>query len=302
MRLKTGVITLFCTLLAHAAVAEELPSIFGEQSVQIWPMAGSSLANGKEGRTSLEETARQKGSFGGGEKSPGRALLLSAILPGAGEFYAGSKKKAAVFFGIEAITVGLYFSWKGKGDDIEKEFRAVADAHWNPETYVAWRGRTRAQRSNSFTHAMPCSSHVEIIAQAVSFGDCSSSEVQQYYELLGKYDQFVAGWDDLKFVDSDSPVSSYNDVDSVETVHSELRMDYEKQRNDSNKYLKRASNLTGLILVNHVISAIDAARTARLRSQGADAARLERRVRFLVTMHQGSQGQVPMLMAFKPFD
>ena len=209
MRLKTGVITLFCTLLAHAAVAEELPSIFGEQSVQIWPMAGSSLANGKEGRTSLEETARQKGSFGGGEKSPGRALLLSAILPGAGEFYAGSKKKAAVFFGIEAITVGLYFSWKGKGDDIEKEFRAVADAHWTSDIYLAWRGTTKAIRNNSFTHAMPCS--LEASIGSGNLGECDSSELQQYYELLGKYYQFVVGWEDMSFT-TQSPDYDYQDV------------------------------------------------------------------------------------------
>lgn len=299
MNFRTRIVAFLCALLAHAAVADELPSIFGEQSVHIWPMAGSSLANAEEDLTSLGETVRQKGSFGGGEKSPGRALLLSAILPGAGEFYAGSKKKAAVFFGIEAITLGLYFSWSGKGDDIEKEFRAVADEHWDPNTYLAWSKTTKAIRNNSFTHAMPCSA--EVFTGSGYLDECESSELQQYYELLGKYDQFVVGWDDLADVATGNQVE-YTDFDSVETVHSELRMDYEKRRNDSNQYLKRASNLTGLILVNHVISAIDAARTARLRSQGADAARLERRVRFLVTMHPGSRGQVPMLMAFKPFD
>jgi hypothetical protein len=145
---------------------------------------------------------------------------------------------------------------------------------------------------------MPCSLQV----MEDRFGDCGSGEKQQYYELLGKYDQFVAGWDDLTFADTGNPVTAYTEIDSVEKVHSELRLDYETRRDDSNKHLKRASNIAGLILVNHVISAIDAARTARARAAGADEEALARRARLLFTLHPGSRGQVPMLMAYKPFD
>jgi hypothetical protein len=106
----------------------------------------------------------------------------------------------------------------------------------------------------------------------------------------------------LTFVATGNAVQTYTEIDSVEKVHSELRLDYEVKRDDSNKYLKRASNIAGVILVNHVISAIDAARTARARAAGADEAMLERRTRLLFTLHPGSRGQVPMLMAYKPFD
>jgi hypothetical protein len=301
MKFSKGLTVLLCAVLVQGVSAGELPSIFGEQQeqMQVWPLAAGGDDWEAPSRAVAEEPMAE---YGKPEKSPKRAFLLSMLLPGAGEFYAGSKKKAAIFFGIEAAAAGLYFSWNGKGNDVEDEFRAVADEHWDVEAYMAWRSTTRAIRNNSFTHALPCSSSVDSYLETGKFSGCSSSEVQQYYELLGKYDQFVAGWDDLKDERTGNPIGAYTEIDSVENVVSELRLDYEVQRDDSNKYLKRATNIAGLVLVNHVISAIDAARTARGRAQGVDPATLERRTRFLFTLHQGSRGEVPMLMAYKPFD
>jgi len=141
------------------------------------------------------------------------------------------------------------------------------------------------------------------LVPVLTLASCGSSEKQQYYELLGKYNQFVAGWDDLVDVGTGNKVE-WTDFDSVETVQSALRLDYEDQRHDSNKYLDRASTVAGLLLVNHVISAIDAARTARARSNGVSEAVLERRLRFLVELRPGtgSTGPMPMLCAFKPLD
>ena len=62
-------------------------------------------------------------------------------------------------------------------------------------------------------------------------------DTQQYYEVIGKYDQFVYGWDDTK----DLTLDTNNDQ-----VQSTLRLDYEDQRNESNKLLKRASVVVGL--------------------------------------------------------
>ena len=67
-------------------------------------------------------------------KSSKRAFLLSALVPGLGEWYAGSKKRADIygynhppraiaFFGAEAALVGMWAAWKGKGNDIVEEFR-----------------------------------------------------------------------------------------------------------------------------------------------------------------------------------
>jgi len=233
------------------------------------------------------------------EKSPRRAFLLSALLPGAGELYAGATKRAIGFAAVEAVALGLYFSWKGKGDDIEKEFRDVADASWDPVAYLEWRTSTRASRFSSITHALPCSSFVaeggDISAR---LRDCSGREVQQYYELIGKYNQYIAGWDDVLRTSSSSPVQP-TDIDSVESFSSQKRLAYEVQRDDSNRYLKRAGNILGLVLVNHALSAIDAARAARLRN-GEKAAAVEERTRLALVLPP-ERRRPTMLMAYKPF-
>ena len=55
-------------------------------------------------------------------KSPKRAFLMSMLVPGSGEFWAGAKKRAALFFGLEVIGLTVRSNWDGKGDDLEDDF------------------------------------------------------------------------------------------------------------------------------------------------------------------------------------
>ena len=290
---RAGLIALFSAVVAGSAIAGELPSMFGAPGVL--------LALGEEEASGPVVAAEDSMTATVG-KSPKKAFVLSALLPGAGEYYIGAKKRAMLFFGLEALAWGLYVHWNSKGDDLEDKFRRIADEHWDPLDYIDWRNSGNS-RFSSITHSLPCSSAVALWTgeNKGSFGDCGSSEVQQYYELLGKYDQFVAGWDDVADSLGGDPVPNPVQIDSVKNFYSAQRVDYENRRGESNKFLKRASNVAGLILVNHVFSAIDAARVARARSQGVDEAVLERRTRFLVGMQSGSRGSIPMLMAFKSF-
>jgi hypothetical protein len=77
-------------------------------------------------------------------------------------------------------------------------------------------------------------------------------------------------------------------------------LSYEVDRNESNKYLKRASVILGPLFINRVFSAIDAARVAHARNLGQDEAIIDRRTRFSVALG-GSAGTTPMLMAYRPF-
>ena len=265
---------------------------------QVWPAMSAA-----------KDTPQPKGMdaplvMAGDEKSPRRAFLLSALVPGAGEFYAGATKRAVGFAVVEAAALGLYLTWNGKGNDIVDEFRATARANWSPRDYLDWRATTRATRYSSITHAMPCSSFVGEVTNSITPEDlakslkgCSDRETQQYYELIGKYNQFIAGWKDAK--DRDGNQAQPTEIDSVESFSSQIRFAYEDRRNDSNRYLKRAGNVLGLILVNHALSAIDAARAARAHSSG-NAASFEERTRFSLVLPPERQ-RPTMLMAYKPF-
>ncbi len=167
------------------------------------------------------------------EKSPKTAFFLSLLVPGLGELYAGAKMRAVGFMGAEALTWTAYVSWRSKGNDIKEEFRAYADRHWQEARYSTWRDWNQIQPEPYYeTHALPS----------------KTEDTQQYYELIGKYHQFVYGWDD---VTADFSTDNKN-------VPSSRRQDYETRRNDSNKYLKRASVVTGLAVLNHIASAIHA--------------------------------------------
>lgn len=240
---------------------------------------------------------------GAPQKSPRRAFLLSALLPGSGELWAGARGRAALFFGLEVIGWGTYVNWNGKGSDLEDDFRARADSTYNPWDYLAWRDGPN-EKFSSITHAMPCSTQVAGLPQSTPVAEalrgCSGSEKQQYYELIGKYNQFVSGWKDVYEIDTGNRVTAA-EVDSAENFQSSTRLSYEGDRNESNKYLKRATNVAGVLLVNHVFSAIDAARVARARNLGQDEAMIDRRTRFGVALG-GAVGTTPLLMAYRPFD
>ena len=305
---RTGIALVVAVLTAAGVWAEGLPSILSEEGQAF--LVGLRAVEGDADPESVPRAELSKG------KSSKRAFLLSALVPGVGEWYAGSKKRGLVFLGAEAALWGMWAAWKSKGNDLVEEFRAVADEHWDPLNYLVWRGSTISNNS-SITHALPCSSEVaEVYIPArnewmqqqqtsglgsAAFGGCESSQIQQYYELLGKYDQFAAGWTDL-VRRSTGNAAAPTEVDSVENFHSERRLRYEDDRDESNRFLKRASTVSGVILINHVISAIDAARVARARAAGADEVALQRRTRFALVMQPWVRTRVPMLVAYKPLD
>ncbi len=310
---RTGIALVVAVLTAGGVRAEGLPSILSEEGQAF--LVGLRAVEGDANPEPAPHPETRKG------KSSKRAFLLSALVPGLGEWYAGSQKRGLAFLGAEAALWGMWVAWKSKGNDLEEEFRAVADEHWDPEEYIAWRESTISNNS-SITHALPCSSEVRemyiparrewkdqleagekpgALDRSAVFGGCAPSQIQQYYELIGKYDQYVAGWDDLVRL-STGNAAAPTEVDSVENFHSERRLRYEDDRDESNRFLKRASTISGIILINHVISAIDAARVARARAAGADEAALQRRTRLALVMQPWVRGHVPMLVAYKPLD
>ena len=288
-------------------VAAAAPALEGGGSIRLHPALPSTRFSTGSGELNLAEAGQAHGagpSTGAGGPSPRRAFLYSALVPGAGEYYAGAKRKAALFFGLEILAWSLYATWDGKGNEIEEEFRATADEHFNPLDYLAWR-ETNTSNKTPITHDLPCEEYIEQYMATGGFGDCSGIDVQQYYELIGKYDQFVAGWSDLR--DASGNPTQPVQVDSAKNFDSDIRQAYEDRRDDSNRYLKRAITVAGLALINHVFSAIDAARPAsrageaRERFEASQQARSPGQTRLLVALQPRGRDAVPMLMALRRF-
>jgi hypothetical protein len=162
-------------------------------------------------------------------KSIKRAFVYSLVLPGAGEFYANSKIKAVLFFGLDATLWTLYFNYHKKGKNKENEYIAFADMNWHEDEYKTWWAQLDSTQKEKYSHTLP------------------DRHDQQYYEMIGKYRQFAFAWDDFDpsnaGPDSMSPKRDY----------------YLNLRAQSNNLLNKAKYSAMFSLANHILSAFDAA-------------------------------------------
>jgi len=237
------------------------------------------------------------------KKSPGKALLLSAIMPGAGELYAGSPLKAIFFFGLEIGAWTGVAIYQAEGKDQEDQFQNYADSHWSRGRYWFW-----LETLPSWT--IPNSDPIQIPELAdpqrgidewfFPFEDYENFEDengfthnlpptddQQYYEMIGKYmTQFGPGWDDAWYngLPPNSPNYPYIWSEMTKTDNSDYYMD---MRYKSNQALDKAALFFQIVMLNHVFSALDAGFTVRAKNRKIDTA-------FNVTPMRYQDETVPM--------
>lgn len=193
-------------------------------------------------------------------RSPQKAFIYSLLIPGAGQLYAGSKIKAAVFFLADVAAWGGFAHFRSSGHTKEDEYRAFADAHWDQGPYwdslLSTQGIERWHDADSFPHHLP----YQVVGT-----DTSVLKNGEYYENVGKYDQFIWGWDDLEQYQTGQP-------DPEQNYRSSRRLTYVGMREDANKQFDRATTAVIVSIANHLISAFDAARTARSFNRNTERA------------------------------
>ncbi len=199
-------------------------------------------------------------------KSPYLAGALSLLLPGAGEVYAQSYILAGAFLAAEAT--GWYFNIdeNRRGDDATAEFEMFADQHWNVVKYAEWLNKyAKNFPGGENTQQIPISSDPTLpLWQRVDWQAMNDVEAaiaqfshrlpahgdQQYFELIGKYLQYSYGWDDK--LEQGDGWSDYRDI-SARFRH------YSGMRGTANDHYNTAETVASLIILNHVLSAINAA-------------------------------------------
>jgi hypothetical protein len=209
-----------------------------------------------------------------GMKKPGRALMYSAFIPGTGELYVGAEKRGIAFLAVEAMAWTWYFTQHSSGKNKEDDFKVFADDEWKEWAYLDWyghwedwydarRGENDPNFSQIFTHHLP------------------GQKNDDYYEMIGKYDQFSYGWIGTpneylpgNFAPNDSLLgytfdqTTFHICRGVDGTATRNRDDYMTMRDDANRLLKRASWGISAALFNHVISAVDAALAAKAYNKG----------------------------------
>ncbi len=210
----------------------------------------------------------------GNPKSPIAAGLLSMALPGLGQAYSEDWSlswKSLAFLGAEIALWTGYAIYKADADEQTTLFQAYADEHWSVVEYTNWI-RTNIGQLNpqvnpnniiiSSDASLPPWERVdwtelnrveEGIGRVTGTGFTHRLPVrpeQQYYELIGKYAQYGGGWDDA---------SGFTPSDLLADRVSQRFLDYSKMRGKANDLYYTATTITTVIVVNHLLSALEAA-------------------------------------------
>ncbi len=185
------------------------------------------------------------------EKSPWLAALFSAILPGSGEFYAGSYIKAGIFVAIEAAFISTAIIYNNKGDNKTNDYKNYADHHWSVVKYAQWlidyHNADPAIITSDDPNLPPWERvNLSLLNQyEVGSHNLVMHGEQQYYELIGKYYQYSPGWDD------------YNNGSNNEDISANFKY-YAGQRGDANDLYNIADKAVIVLYINHFLSILDA--------------------------------------------
>ena len=256
-----NLIIFMLSIAAFAAVAETplagtlyMPALSSSKGVML----------AKEGESEAFPGGENELFDSGEHKDIKTSFLLSLALPGAGEFYAGNKIKAGTFLAVEAAAWTGMIIYHKKGNDGEDSYRVFADEHWEFDYYYDW---FRSFGDDSiYTEQLP----VDVVVDGTDT-TYVPNKTHDYYEMIGKYDWFLLGWEDLPNRDAirDSSLSTTGEMDKILAVlerhqyDSDLRMEYMDMRKKTNDYFSWSKYFVGAAIFNHLLSAFDAAWTAK---------------------------------------
>ena len=165
-----------------------------------------------------------------GWKDPGKASLMSAVVPGTGQLYAGSKR-GYVFLGIEAVAMMAYVKYRN-------------DSHDRRDTYYSYVGDPNNPDSRfSFSRL-----HGSIPAEEVArLEEIYAKDPREFYDEVTTNDQLAAGWSD----------SGEN------TGQRSQAATYMSEVNN----LDRKSNFgLATLIANHLVATVDAFRLVRINN------------------------------------
>lgn len=208
--------------------------------------------------------------FGGSPEPsrPGGALpvVLSLLIPGAGEIYMGYYKRGAALVLLEVAAWTGYAAYRQKGLDTRTEYEAYADEHWDQSRWLsehpsgpyftlgdleyegstgAWEDNLKGKVSDNFFY-MPFISRAE--------------DKQHYYENIGKYNWFISGWDDWDAT-LQPPDYHYLELTDHRTAYRNLRV-------ESNDQLENADRFIYLSIAARTYSLIETIMLARKAGDG----------------------------------
>jgi hypothetical protein len=157
-------------------------------------------------------------------KSPGKAALLSLVLPGAGQTYVGAVGKSRLFYSAEAVAWVAYGGFKIWERHKEDEFQSYAAEH---------AGIDRDGKSDYFWQMM---TYYDSRREYEIYGRAGQPERPSYPD--------VVGWD-------------------WQWNNQAARTEYRQLRNEAKGAARKVTFTLGALVLNRIVAAFDAYREAK---------------------------------------
>lgn len=250
-------------VLAVVLVSASAPSARGETPARyvpaLHPPADGFLGSQPGWRNPASAAPRAIESFlareggaapaSGASLSPALAGLMSAVLPGSAQLAMGSRR-GWIYLGVETAAWFGVWALREAGNQAEDDYRAFADEHWVwseydlgpcPDKYAGEPGYETAYADEGLGPR----DFDEERARLVDLYDNARAD---WYDVLGDR-VYACGWDRLG-----------------------NRSRFASMRDDANGLFGAAQGLVAVAFLNHVVSAVDAAKMASNRRKPADQA------------------------------
>jgi len=182
------------------------------------------------------------------QKSPARAFLYSAVIPGSGELYVG-KKRGIAFIVTEIALWSAYAVLHNRAGDLRDDYVRYVDEH------IAFESDSPATSTEKWTLE-----DYEHATQADNWHYVYTDNAGKPVDRVGKF-----YWGDL-------PVEMIHENGEValSESNSEYRVVAYGKRESANTKYKHAKMYLSMVVVNHIVSAIDARIAAVLHNKGLD--------------------------------
>lgn len=217
-------------------------------------------------------------------RSPKVAILLSLLVPGVGQAYSHHSLKAAIFGFVEAsfITAGAIVAYQG--NKRMNTARSFADKHYSVDSLDRYRNLFYAKDT------LYDSIIFYNFSKYSDFKREASKKSQSYYNLISRQvSPYIQGWKDVtpRFDNNFDPVDTSDNgnyianedpdslffvyfVDNNGTIDTAVQYGLSKNQREfssllsnANLYFRWSKGLFSMLLINHIVSAVDAGITAK---------------------------------------
>jgi hypothetical protein len=128
-------------------------------------------------------------------KSPKKAFFLSFILPGLGEFYSrGGWIRIGIPFATELACYASIFVIRSEYNDLVKIYEEYADKYYDHKRFADFYNYIHSDEYNTDTLFLKW--EIDPFSHDSIYFEDYENQTSDYYEMIGKYDEFVQGWKD----------------------------------------------------------------------------------------------------------